>query len=90
MQIAAAGMNVLSAHQGGVCEGDNDVGIKLIQHGALDSPHGSWVARQRRHSHLCDSQAGPQQAQRAARASPTQREDLRNLLVQQVCYLQQK
>ena len=74
-------MDWLLAHQSGICEGDNDVGVKLIQHRALDGPDSSWVARQRRHSHLCDGQAGPQQAQRAARASPTQREDLRDLLV---------
>lgn len=74
-------------YQGGICEGDDDVGVKFIQHGAFDGPDSSGVARQGRDSHLCHSQARPQQAQCAARASPTQGEDLGNLLIQQVCYL---
>ena len=74
-------MHALTTHQSGVGERDNDVGIKLVQHGALDGPDSCRVAGQRGDSHFCDSQARPQQAQRAARPSPTQCEDLGDLLV---------
>ena len=33
-------------YQGGICEGDDDVCVKLIQHGAFDGPDSSGVARQ--------------------------------------------
>lgn len=78
---------VLGPYQGGICEGDNDVSIELIQQGALDCPDCSGVAGQGRHSHLSHSQAGSQQAQGAARAPPTQGEDLGDLLIQQVGHL---
>ena len=67
----AGGVDALTAHQSGVCERDDDVGIELIQHGALDGPNSCGVAGQRGDSHLCDSQARPQQAQRAAGPSAT-------------------
>lgn len=37
---------VAGPYQGSVCEGDDDVSIKLIQQGALDGPDGSGVAGQ--------------------------------------------
>ena len=51
--------SVADTYQGCVCERNNDVGIKLIQHGALDGPNSSGVARQWGNCHLCDSQARP-------------------------------
>ena len=78
-----------SAHQSGICEGDDDVGIKIIQHGALDGPDCCGVARQGGDCHLSDCQARPEQPQAAARACPTQSEDLGNLLVQQIGNLKQ-
>ena len=77
----------LHAYQGGICKGDNDVGVKVIQHGAFDGPDSGGVAWERRNSHFSDSQARPEQAQGAAGPPPTQGEHLRNLLIQHICHL---
>lgn len=76
-------------YQGGIAERHDDVGVKVIQHGPLDGPDCCGVARQGRDCHLRDCQARPQQSQAASGASPTQGVNLWNLLVQQICYLEQ-
>lgn len=42
----------LGSHQGGVCEGHNDVGIKLITQLLLDRPDSGWVPWERGHRQL--------------------------------------